>query len=78
MFRHADVVCLCLVYILHDLQFVTAGRVCKRRPYGICILQSLSHYCIISSHEQAVHDSYFSYFFGLILFFYFFFKNPTF
>ena len=25
MFRYADVVCLCLVCILHDLQFVNAG-----------------------------------------------------
>ena len=29
--------------ILHDLQFVNAGRGCKRRPYGIGILQSRSH-----------------------------------
>ena len=40
MFRHADVVGVCLVCILgqfsmlHDLQFVNAGRGCKRRPYG--------------------------------------------
>ena len=37
MFRHVDVVCLCLVSIMwqfsmHDLQFVNAGRGCKRRP----------------------------------------------
>ena len=44
--RHADVVCLCLVCILwqfsmlHDLQFVNAGRGCKRRPYG-------SHECFL-------------------------------
>ena len=43
MFRHADVVCLCLVFILHDLQFVDAGRGCKRRPYGRGILKRLSH-----------------------------------
>ena len=36
MFCHADVVCLCVVCILwqfsmlHDLQFVNAGRGCKR------------------------------------------------
>ena len=37
---HVDVVCLCLVAscdscqccILHDLQFVNAGRGCKKRP----------------------------------------------
>ena len=40
MFRHADVVGWCLVRILwqfsmlHDLQFINAGRGCKRRPYG--------------------------------------------
>ena len=28
--------------ILHDLQFVNAGRGCKRRPYGRDILQSRS------------------------------------
>ena len=40
-FRNADVVCLGLVCTmwqfsmlhLHDLQFVNAGRGCKRRPY---------------------------------------------
>ena len=37
--------------ILHDLQFVNAGRGCKRRPYGRVILQSRSHDCLISSHE---------------------------
>ena len=55
MFRHADVVCLCLVCILwqfsilhlHDLQFVNAGRGCKRRPYGRGILQSRSHNCLV-------------------------------
>ena len=36
VFRHADVICLCLVCImwklsmLHDLQFVNAGLGCKR------------------------------------------------
>ena len=40
VFRHVDVVYLCLVCILcqfsilHDLQFVNVGRGCKRRPYG--------------------------------------------
>ena len=28
--------------VLHDLQFVNAGRGCKRRPYGRDILQSRS------------------------------------
>ena len=37
--------------ILHDLQFVNAGRGCKRRPYGRGILQSRSHDCLICSHE---------------------------
>ena len=37
--------------ILHDLQFVNIGRVCKRRPYGRGILQSRSHNCFIGSHE---------------------------
>ena len=46
VFRHADVVCLCgssQCCILHELQFVNAGRGCKRRPYGRGILQSRSH-----------------------------------
>ena len=53
MFRHEYVVCLCLVCILwqfstpHDMQFVKAGRGCKRRPYGRDILQSWSHNCLI-------------------------------
>ena len=59
MFRHADVVCLCLVCIvwqfsmriLHDLQFVNAGRGCKRRPNGRGILQIRSHDCFIGSQE---------------------------
>ena len=37
--------------ILHDLQFVNAGRECKRRPYGRGILQSRSHDCFICRHE---------------------------
>ena len=37
--------------ILHDLQFVNAGRRCKRRPYRRGILQSQSHDCLIGSHE---------------------------
>ena len=51
------VVCLCLVCImwqfslLHDLQFVDAGRGCKRQPYGSSILQSCSHDCFIGSDE---------------------------
>ena len=35
----------------HDLQFVNAGRVCKRRLYGRGILQSRCHDCLIGSHE---------------------------
>ena len=37
--------------ILNDLQFVNAGRGCKRRPYGKGILQIRSHDCAIGSHE---------------------------
>ena len=33
--------------ILHDLQFVNAGRGYNRRPYRIGILQSWSHNCFI-------------------------------
>ena len=56
VFRHADV-CLCATCgssqccILHDLQFVNAGRGCNRRPYRRGILQSRSHNCFIGSHE---------------------------
>ena len=45
VFPHADVECgLCAYccspqcWTLHDLQFVSAGRGCKRRPYGGGIL----------------------------------------
>ena len=34
-------------YILHDLQFVNAGRGCRRRPYGRRMLQSRSNDCIV-------------------------------
>ena len=37
--------------VLHDLQFVNAGRGCKRRSYGRGILQSWSHNCLVGSHE---------------------------
>ena len=37
-------------YVLHDLQFVNAGRGCKRRPYGRGILQSRSHICLVGNH----------------------------
>ena len=37
--------------VLHDLQFVNAGRGCNRRPYRRGILQSRSHNCFIGSHE---------------------------
>ena len=33
--------------ILHDLQFVNAGRGCKRRPYGRGILQSLLYVVMV-------------------------------
>ena len=57
MFRHADVICLCASYgssqccVLHDLQFVNAGRGCNRRPYRRGILQSRSHNCFIGMLE---------------------------
>ena len=35
--------------ILHDFQFVNAGRGCKKRPYGRGILQSRSHDCLLPS-----------------------------
>ena len=35
---------------LHDLQFVNAGRGCKRRPYGD-ILQCRFHDCLVASNE---------------------------
>ena len=47
--------------ILHDLQFVNAGRGCKRQPYGRGIFQSWSHDCFVSSHE-----SFFVYFILLL------------
>ena len=37
--------------VLHDLQFVNAGRGCNRRPYRRGMLQSRSHNCFICSHE---------------------------
>ena len=59
VFSHADVVCLCLVFILRQssmlrsawLKFVNAGRRCKRRPYGRGILQYRSHDCPVGSNE---------------------------
>ena len=35
--------------ILHDLQFVDAGRGCKRQPYGGGIFQSRSHNCLVGT-----------------------------
>ena len=35
--------------VLHDLQFVNAGRGCNRRPYRRGILQSRSHNCFFLS-----------------------------
>ena len=37
--------------VLHDLQYVNAGRGCNRRPYGRGIVQSWSHNCLVGSHE---------------------------
>ena len=37
--------------VLHDLQFVNAGRGCNRRPYRRGILQNRTHNCFIGSHE---------------------------
>ena len=37
--------------VLHHLQFVNAGRRCKRRPYGRGILQSWYHDCLVCSYE---------------------------
>ena len=39
----------CQCCVLHNLQFVNAGRGCKRRPYGRGILQSRSHNCLVVS-----------------------------
>ena len=38
--------------VLHDLQFVNAGRGCNRRPYRRGILQSLSHNCFMLQTTQ--------------------------
>ena len=35
--------------ILHDLQFVNAGRGCNRRPYGRGILQSHEYLLLFTS-----------------------------
>ena len=59
VFRHADgyVCVLCAscgsfqFCVLHDFQFVNAGRGYKRRPYRRGILQRWSHDCLIGSHE---------------------------
>ena len=40
-----------LCCILHNLQFVNAGRGCNRRPYRRGILQSRSHNGFIGGHE---------------------------
>ena len=37
--------------VLHDFQFVNAGRGFKRRLYGRDILQSRSHDCLVGNHE---------------------------
>ena len=38
--------------VLNDLQFVNAGRGCKRRPYGRGILQTRSHDYFIDSRAS--------------------------
>ena len=38
--------------VLHDLQFINAGRGCKRRPYGRGIFHSWSHNCLVGSHME--------------------------
>ena len=46
--------CCMLVSCVHPvavLNFVSAGRGCKRLPYGRVILQSWTHDCLIGSHE---------------------------
>ena len=52
---YVSVLCVCCCSsqrcILHELQFVNAGRGCKRRPYGRGILQGRSHDWLIGSHE---------------------------
>ena len=46
-------ICCMLVSCVHpDLQFVNAGRGCKRRPYGRSILQIRSQDCLICNHER--------------------------
>ena len=37
--------------VLYDMQFVNAGRGCKRRPYGRGILQNQGHDRLVGSHE---------------------------
>ena len=37
--------------VLHDLQFVNAGRGCKRRRYVRVMLQSGAHNCLVGSYE---------------------------
>ena len=53
VFHAYDVSCVHLwqFSILHDLQFVNAGRRCKMRPYERGILQSQFHDCLIGSQE---------------------------
>ena len=54
-FCHADVCVLCAFSsqfcVLHDLQFVNAGRAYKRQPYERGTLQRWSHDCLVGSHE---------------------------
>ena len=37
--------------VLHDSQFVNAGRGCKKRQYGRGILQRWSHNCLLGINE---------------------------
>ena len=57
VFRHADVVFLCLVCILWQFSLLFCMTcsllmlVEDARPYGRGILQSRSHNCLVGSHE---------------------------
>ena len=45
--------------ILHDLQFVNAGRGCKGRPYGRGIFQIRFHDCLIGiAMRTAMHVTF--------------------
>ena len=50
--------CRCCMFVscVHDLQFVNAGRGCKRQSYGRGILQSRSHVSFYLPHPVVVSD----------------------